>query len=108
MKINNAIKSLSAMAHAGRLELVRLLIQAGDSGIGAGELAENAGIQPSTASAQLLMLSNAGLVYSERDGRRITYFANYKSLGDLIAFLLHDCCAGRKEVCCVINNEASS
>ncbi len=108
MKQYAAIKSLSAMAHSGRLSLLRLLIQAGDVGIGSGDLAKRAKIGATTASAQLLVLSNAGLVRSEREGRRITYFANYKMLGRLMAFLLHDCCANRQEICCVLNQEKAA
>jgi len=106
MESNTVIKSLSAMAHAGRLTLIRKLIQAGDTGIGSGDLAKQAEIGTTTASAQLLVLSNAGLVRSKRDGRRITYFANYEALGDLMAFLMHDCCANRKEICCVVERAA--
>jgi len=108
MKTNKAVKTLSAMAHEGRLELIRLLIQAGDAGLGSGELARKAKVGATTASAQLLVLSNAGLVRSERSGRRITYFADYQALGSLMAFLLHDCCANRKEICCVIGQDKAA
>ena len=101
MKETSAIKTLSAMAHDGRLSLLRKLIQAGADGVGAGELADRAGIGKTTASAQLLVLSNSGLVRSERNGRYITYFANYTHLRELMEFLLFDCCAGHNEVCCI-------
>ena len=108
MKSKNAVKTLAAMAHEGRLKLLKLLIQAGDTGVGSGELAKKARIGATTASAQLLTLSNAGLVRSERQGRRITYFANYKTLGGLMGFLLHDCCANRQEVCCEMNRNKAA
>lgn len=108
MKSNIAVKTLSAMAHEGRLKLIRLLIQSGDSGMGSGELAQKAEIGATTASAQLLVLSNAGLVSSQRDGRRITYFANYDALGNLLAFLMHDCCANRKEICCIVEQKSKA
>lgn len=76
---------------------MRILIQAGGRGVGSGDLAERAGVNTTTASAQLLVLSNAGLVTSKRDGRRVTYFAAYDRLRDVMGFLLHDCCAGRIE-----------
>jgi len=108
MKTNTAVKTLSAMAHEGRLELIRLLIKAGDAGMGSGDLARRAKIGATTASAQLLVLSNAGLVRSERSGRRITYFADYQTLGGLMSFLLHDCCANRQEVCCVMDRKTAA
>lgn len=106
MKSIQAVKTLSAMAHEGRLKLIRLLIQAGDIGVGSGDLARRAEIGATTASAQLLVLANAGLVTSTREGRRITYFANYEGLGDLLAFLTYDCCANRKEICCIVEQKA--
>ena len=107
MKDNSAVKSLSAMSHLGRLKLLRLLIQAGDMGIRSGDLAKHAKIGATTASAQLLVLANADLVFSKRDGREISYFANYPVLGNLMAFLMHDCCANREEICCVVNRKAA-
>lgn len=100
MKQLSAIKSLSALAHDGRLTLMRLLIQAGPDGLGAGDLATRAKIMASTASAQLLVLSNAGLVRSERQGRNIRYFAEYPHLQDILKFLMFDCCGNREEICC--------
>ena len=108
MKNSIAVKKLSAMAHEGRLNLIRHLIKAGDTGIGSGALARKAKIGATTASAQLLVLSNAGLVKSKREGRRITYFANYDALGNLLAFLMHDCCANRSEICCIIEKKSNA
>lgn len=108
MQIKNAVKSLSAMSHLGRLNLLRFLIQAGDVGVRSGDLAKKAKIGATTTSAQLLVLVNAGLISSTRKGREITYFANYQALGELMSFLMHDCCANRQEICCVLDKRASS
>lgn len=94
MEINNAVKTMSALAHEGRLTLMRILIQAGPKGMGAGELANTAVIGPTTASGQLTVLANAGLVRAERQGRRISYFANFDHFQALTDYLMHDCCAG--------------
>jgi len=94
-----AVKALTAMAHEGRLRLLRSLVQAGPEGLLAGELARTAGVGATTASAQLLVLSNAELVTSQRDGRQVIYRANYSSLEGLMGYLLEDCCGGRAEIC---------
>ena len=78
---------------------MRHLIQAGPDGVGAGQLAAFAKIGATTASAQLLVLTNAGLARSTRTGRQVIYFANYAELRDIMAFLLHDCCGNRQEIC---------
>lgn len=100
MKKNDAIKTLSALAHDGRLTLMRRLIEAGPDGVVAGELARHAGIESTTASGQLLVLVNSGLIRSERNGRFITYFSNYDHLRELLQFLMRDCCGNRQEICC--------
>lgn len=99
MKQTEAIKSLSAMAHDGRLTLLRVLIVAGEKGVGAGDLSLKAGVATTTASAQLAALSHANLVTSTRQGRAVTYYANYTHLNHLMTFLLRDCCQGHKDVC---------
>lgn len=95
----DVIKALAALAHDSRLSLMRHLIQAGPDGVGAGQLAAFAKIGATTASAQLLVLANAGLVRSTRTGRQVVYCANYEALRGIMAFLLHDCCGSRKEIC---------
>lgn len=89
----------AAIAHDGRLSLFRQLIEAGPQGETAGQLAKSAEIAANTASAQLLTLVNAQLIYSERQGREIRYFANYPSLSGLLKFLLKDCCGKRSDLC---------
>jgi len=99
---SDAVRALTAMAHEGRLGLLRLLVQTGPEGMPAGELARIANVGATTASAQLLVLSNARLVTSQRSGRTVIYRANYSSLENLLGYLLEDCCGGRTEVCAPI------
>lgn len=99
MKQNDAVKMLSAIAHEGRLTLIRRLIQAGPEGLLAGDLARMAKIGATTASAQLLVLTNAGLATSERRGRQVVYSACYDRIRDLMGFLMLDCCARRPDIC---------
>ena len=94
-----AVKQLSAIAHEGRLVLLRLLIQAGPDGLPATELANLAKTKLPTASAQLLVLSNASLATSTRAGRQIIYRANYQTMTNLLKFLMLDCCSGSSEIC---------
>jgi len=94
-----AVSQLSAVAHEGRLSLLRLLIKAGPDGLAAGVLAKQSKTKLPTASAQLLVLHNAGLVYSKRDGRQIIYRADFKKLAALLQFLTLDCCGGRTDIC---------
>ena len=94
MNQDTAIQALSAIAHDGRLSLMRRLIQCGPGGMNSGALAKAAQIKPTTASAQLLVLANTGLVTSKRDGKQIIYAANFTQFQSLISFLMEDCCQG--------------
>ncbi len=99
MEQNIAIKILSALAHDGRLSLIRHLVTAGPVGLSAGRLASLARIRASTASAQLVVLTNAGLIRSVRRGRSIIYFAEFGTLTALLSFMMSDCCAGEPDIC---------
>lgn len=98
MESFQAISALSALAQEGRLAAFRLLVRAGYEGLPAGEIARALDVAPNTLSAQLLILSNAGLVTSRREGRSIIYAASYDEMSALIVFLMRDCCQGHPEV----------
>jgi ArsR family transcriptional regulator len=99
MEIFQAVTALSAVAHEGRLAIFRELVKAGPEGLAAGEIGRRVGVLPSTLSASLTVLANAGLATSRRDGRSIIYAAAYDRMSDLLAYLMEDCCGGRPEIC---------
>ncbi|MEM7768765.1 MAG: helix-turn-helix domain-containing protein [Pseudomonadota bacterium] len=89
---------MTALAHEGRMRLFRRLVQAGEGGMPAGDLARAEAINFTTASAQLSQLAQAGLAQRTREGRSIIYTADYTRIRSLIAFMMEDCCAGRREI----------
>ena len=99
MEKEDALLALSALAHKGRLAVFRLLVKAGPEGLAAGTIARRLKAAPNTMSAQLLILSNAGLIGSRRDGRSIIYAVKFKVMGALLLFLTKDFCVGRPEFC---------
>jgi DNA-binding transcriptional ArsR family regulator len=99
MEAGAAIRQLSAIAQEARLEVFRLLVKAGPEGMAAGDIAKRLDTPANTLSAQLLVLSNAGLVRARRDGRSIIYAMNFDAMRELLVFLMEDCCGGRSEVC---------
>jgi DNA-binding transcriptional ArsR family regulator len=108
MESKTALAQLSALAQENRLALFRLLIKAGPDGLPAGEIAAALGVPPNTLSAQLTLLSNAGLIEGTRQGRSIIYTAQYDAISGLIVFLMEDCCQGRSEVCAPVLEAAQS
>jgi DNA-binding transcriptional ArsR family regulator len=95
MNTKAAVRSLAALAQDSRLEVFRLLVQAGLEGLPAGEIAEQLGIPASTLSFHVKALAQAGLVESRQEGRFIYYSANFAAMNGLIAFLGENCCGGR-------------
>jgi DNA-binding transcriptional ArsR family regulator len=107
MELEPAVKRLSALAQEGRLAVFRLLVGAGRDGLPAGEIARRLGVPPNTLSAQLNVLSNAGLATSRREGRSVIYAADYDGMGALLVYLTEDCCQGRPEVCAPLAQAAA-
>lgn len=99
MEQTDAVAALSALAHAGRLEVFRLLVKAGPAGMAAGKIAEATGTLPNTLSASLNLLTQAGLIRSRRDGRSIIYSADFEAMSGLLTFLMEDCCSGEPAIC---------
>ena len=102
MKEDMALAAFGALSNATRLKIVRVLVEAGASGLSAGDVAKAVGASPSRASFHLTGLADAGLVTSDRDARTIFYRVSFGQLGELMRFLLEDCCKGNAQVqaCC--------
>ena len=90
-----AVRSLAALAQDSRLDVFRLLVQAGPEGLAAGEIADRLGIPASTLSFHIKTLSHAGLAESRQRGRFVFYSANFAAMNALIAFLGENCCNGQ-------------
>ena len=94
MNAATATTALSALAQESRLSVFRALVQAGEEGLAAGEIAAKTRIPPSSLSFHLKELSRAKLVHARHEGRFIYYAANFDSMNALIAFLTENCCGG--------------
>ena len=94
-----AIKILSALGHEGRLSVFRLLARRAPQEVRPGEITEATGLKPSTLSAHLTALSEAGLVQSRRNGTSIYYALAADRTQAFTGYLLEDCCRGRPDLC---------
>jgi DNA-binding transcriptional ArsR family regulator len=90
----DAVTALGALAQEHRLAVFRLLVQAGESGMPAGAIAEALGVPNSSLSFHLAQLSRAGLIRQERHGRSLVYAADYATMNGLVGFMMENCCAG--------------
>lgn len=99
MEKRQALASFGALSQETRLEIVRMLVIAGPTGMHAGAIAEKIGTSPSNISFHLKELDRAGLIGQQRESRSIIYSAKYDALSDLVRFLMEDCCAGHPKIC---------
>ena len=99
MEIKNAVTALSALAQQRRLEVFRLLVQAGENGVPAGKIGEQLRLPLSTLSFHLNQLKQAGLIDFRRDGTTLFYSADYGAMNTLMAYLTENCCDGQPENC---------
>src|ERR1700688_1344483 len=94
MKNDDAVTALAALAQKTRLDVFRLLVQAGPEGMPAGRVAEALELAPNTLTFHFDRLRVAGLVTVRRDGRSMIYAARYETLDGLLACLTANCCQG--------------
>jgi ArsR family transcriptional regulator len=107
MEKNEAITALVALAHESRLDIFRLLMQAGPAGLPAGRISERLGLPATTLSFHLNQLKHADLVTFRRDGRSLIYSAAYPVMNALLAYLTENCCKGDAASCCVAEAETT-
>jgi DNA-binding transcriptional ArsR family regulator len=99
MKTTDAVRALAALSQDTRLDVFRLLVRQGASGLAAGEIAEELGVSPATLSFHLKELAYAKLVSARQDGRFVFYSANFAEMNRLLAFLTENCCAADGGAC---------
>ena len=95
----DAVAALAALAQDSRLDVFRLLVQAGPEGMPAGEIAASLKLAPNTLTFHFDRLRGAGLVTVRRDGRSMIYAARFDTMNALLAFLTENCCQGAPEAC---------
>ena len=83
METTNAVTALAALAQDNRLDVFRLLVEAGPDGMAAGQVAEKLDLAPNTLTFHFDRLSVAGLVTVRRDGRSMIYAARYETMNGL-------------------------
>jgi DNA-binding transcriptional ArsR family regulator len=99
METSDIVAALSALAQDNRLDVFRLLVQAGPEGMPAGKIAAALKISPNTLTFHFDRLRMAGLVSVRRDGRSMIYAARYETMNALLGYLTENCCQGAPGEC---------
>jgi ArsR family transcriptional regulator len=96
MEKSDAVAALAALAQDNRLDVFRLLIEAGPEGLSAGRVAEALDIAPNTLTFHFDRLRVAELITVRREGRSMIYAARYEAMNALVAYLTENCCRGAR------------
>src|SRR5712671_2294690 len=99
MEKTDAVAALAGLAQDNRLDVFRVLVQAGPEGLPAGQVAEALDLAPNTLTFHFDRLRSAGLVTVRRDGRSMIYAARFETMNGLLGFLTENCCQGAAEKC---------
>ena len=94
MDINQAARCLDKLGNPTRLEIVRLLVRAGDDGLPVGDIRRHTGVSASTLSHHILHLVSGGLIRQVRHGRVLRCKLDYALMRALVDMLTEECCAG--------------
>ena len=97
-----ATTRLSTLGHPQRLAIFRLLMRRHPDRVPAGEIAQALILKPSTLSAYLSALMQAGLIEQRRDGTSLRYGVAMDAVRATFDYLFLDCCRGRPELCAPI------
>ena len=95
----DAVIALAALAQDNRLEVFRLLVEAGPEGMPAGDVADALGLAPNTLTFHFDRLRGAGLVRVRREGRSMIYAARFETMNALLGYLTDNCCGGAPQKC---------
>lgn len=98
MQQGKALEAFSALANPARLDLVRLLMPMGETGLAAGEISRSLGLSASRLSFHLATLEHAGLICSRKQARNVFYAIDEGGMGRTIAYLINDCCCNHPGV----------
>jgi ArsR family transcriptional regulator len=94
MEKSQAVAALAALAQESRLDVFRLLVQAGPEGMPAGRIATALELPPNTLTFHFDRLRAAGLVTVRRESRSMIYAARFEAMNVLLAYLTENCCRG--------------
>jgi ArsR family transcriptional regulator len=108
MKKQDAVAALAALAQDNRLDVFRLLVEAGPEGMPAGEVASALKIAPNTLTFHFDRLREAGLISVRRNGRSMIYAAQFDRMNALIGYLTDNCCQGRPDQCAPAQGKVKS
>lgn len=102
MKSEQATLIFEALSSEVRLSIFKLLVQYGEKGLVAGDIAEQLSLPNTNLSFHLKSLYHAGIVEMEKEGRFVRYRIKMPEVLALINFLLGSCCTESMGCCDIV------
>ncbi len=93
MQLETAANILAKIGNPTRLQIVRLLVRAGDEGMPVGKIQQHLGIPGSTLTQHIGHLKAAGVIRQQRRQATLICTMQYDLLRDLVDYLTDECCA---------------
>lgn len=99
MKSKEAVIKFESLSSEIRLDIFRLLLKHGETGLVAGEIAEALSLPNTNLSFHLKALVHANMISVEKEGRYLRYKALINEMLFLIDFLTGECCIDNPGYC---------
>ena len=93
MSMEHLAPRLAALGNATRLEIYRILVRAGHSGLPVSGVQTRLSIPASTLSHHLRKLLEVGLVTQVREGTSLICHADFEVMKSTFALFVKECCA---------------
>ena len=93
MKLDDAANILAKIGNPTRLQIVRLLVRAGDEGLPVGMIQKKLKIPGSTLTHHISHLKSAGVIRQQRQHATLICTMEYDVLRNLVDYLTEECCA---------------
>jgi len=92
MKLDDAANILAKIGNPTRLEIVRLLVRAGDDGLAVGKIQKKLNIPGSTLTHHIAHLKSAGVIRQQRQQATLICKMEFDVLRKLVDYLTEECC----------------
>lgn len=105
MDSDRAAIIFEALSSKVRLQIFKLLVQHGDQGLVAGDIAEKLDLPNTNLSFHLKTLYHAGVIKMQKEGRFVRYSIKMPEVFTLINFLLDACCVESSGCCDILPSD---
>ena len=98
LEVKEAAQGFAAIGSQARLQVLMILVKAGNNGLSVGDIQTRTDMAASTLAHHLRFLRVAGLIIQEKIGRSIINRAAFGHLETLATYILNECCTEEMQI----------